>query len=141
MYCAGTGKLLVAGTTLPLGQQSNFTVPCINDTGGYGYGYGPDVSANTFTGGYLSRFTPPESFWDSSVPSGLQGLKRALTNNWTRPNAWRMHAYHPQVYLSDLFSGNSATMTLHEFDFQVFCIFNPLNHIIFVFKELGQLGF
>jgi hypothetical protein len=40
--------------------------------------YGPDVSDATYKGGYLSRFSPALSFWDSSVPSGLSGVEQAV---------------------------------------------------------------
>ena len=56
-------------------------------------GYGPHHNPPTYTGGALSRFSPPYSYWDTSVPRGLTGFPRA--KNWTNPSEWRVHAYHP----------------------------------------------
>jgi hypothetical protein len=94
----------------PFDEQFNFTVPCPNvpsspdsspnaPVGGESenLGYGPDVASSLFTGGYLSRFNPPLSFWDSSVPAGITGVQQArcafFNTKITLEDAIAFHAF------------------------------------------------
>eukprot|EP01046_Picozoa_sp_COSAG06_P029567 COSAG06_NODE_2749_length_6349_cov_6.086400_1_plen_765_part_00 len=96
------------------GTIHNFTVPCstIPATGGpddwlqraavgdsVTTGYGPLLQPDTYQGGALKRFTPPISFWKSTVPNGLKGIARASLKNWSNPvGGWYVNAYHPQSW-------------------------------------------
>jgi hypothetical protein len=111
VYCdrgtenAGFGlQQLTTGIVLPMSKSFNFTVPCSSvppslwSSSSPPLTYGPSVYGKTFQGGYLDRFNPPISFWESSVPGGLNGVKRAEEKKWSNPTEWRVHAYHPQSW-------------------------------------------
>jgi len=116
VYCQDGTKQprLVASGLMPeippgAATPRNFTVPCstIPDTGGpdghwlrssIRTGYGPLANPGTYQGGALDRFTPPISFWKSTVPNGLKGVARASQKNWSNPSGWFVNAYHPQSW-------------------------------------------
>ena len=122
VYCKEDGtqqppRLVASGVMpdLPKGSAAtthNFTVPCatIPATGApddwlravgdsAGSGYGPLSHPGTYQGGALERFTPPISFWQSTVPNGLKGIARASLKNWSNPAAGLfVNAYHPQSW-------------------------------------------
>jgi hypothetical protein len=104
--CSGGVTASVTGSMYPLEKTFNFSVPCdappASSSGdGAGLQYGPDVTSETFicTGDCaLNRFNPPLSYWASTVPGGLSNVERAAMMNWTNPEEWQVHAYHPQSW-------------------------------------------
>lgn len=102
-------RWVAAGVMMPhLAAHRNFSVPCstipagahgaelprapppasilssprMGDSAGAGTGYGPLSQPATYQGGALGRFSPPISFWRSTVPNGLKDIARAALKNW-----------------------------------------------------------
>eukprot|EP00039_Didymoeca_costata_P032779 m.39344 g.39344 ORF g.39344 m.39344 type:complete len:907 (+) comp9540_c0_seq1:194-2914(+) len=103
MVCAENNSFVASGTMAPFDTKETIMVPCggaatsnrNQQSNPKGLQYGPNGSPPTYSGGYLQRFTPPVSYWDSNVPSGIQGVTRATEKKWSKPTEWRVHAYHP----------------------------------------------